>query len=148
VALNPAFIGKVFEPSATYEISRVKIAEFATAIGETSPVCLDQQAARAAGYLDVIAPPTFAIVVSSAATRDVITDPGLGLNYSRVVHGEQAFEHIRPLRAGDVIVARTTIEAIKPMGKHSMMTIRTELLTTDGEHVCTARNSLVERGED
>jgi acyl dehydratase len=148
VSLNPAFVGKVFEPSATYEVSRVKIAEFATAIGETSPLCFDQEAARAAGYPDVIAPPTFAIVISSSASRGIVGDPELGLNYSRVVHGEQAFEHARPLRAGDEIVAKSTIEGIKALGKHSMMTIRTELRTTDGEHVCTARNSLVERGED
>jgi acyl dehydratase len=147
VAINPDYVGKTYEPSAPYEVSRVKIAEFATAIGEQSPVCYDKDAAVKAGYPDVIAPPTFAIVVSSAGAAATIRDPGLGVNYSMVVHGEQTFTHTRPLRAGDVVVTQTTIEQIKPIGKHTSMTMRTEVTTTDGEHVCTARNTLVERGE-
>jgi acyl dehydratase len=147
VALNPDYVGKTFAPSAPYEVSRVKIAEFATAIGEQSPVCFDQEAAVKAGYPDVIAPPTFAIVISSAGASATIRDPGLGLNYAMVVHGEQSFTHSRPLHAGDVVVTQTTIEQIKPLRKHTSMTMRTEVTTTDGELVCTARNTLVERGE-
>jgi acyl dehydratase len=147
VALNPEYVGRTFEPSAPYEVSRVKIAEFATAIGETSPLCFDKQAAEKAGYPDVIAPPTFAIVVSSAGSSKVIADKGLGLNYAMVVHGEQSFEYSRPLHAGDIVIAQTTIEVIKPLRKHTSLTTRTEITTTDGEHVCTAHNTLVERGE-
>jgi acyl dehydratase len=147
VALNPEYVGKTFESTEPYEVSRVKIAEFATAIGEHSPLCFSIQAAQAKGYPDVIAPPTFAIVISSAGAGSAVRDPGLGLNYSMVVHGEQRFEHTRPLHAGDVVVTRSTIEEIRPIGKHTSMTTRTDILTTDGEHVCTARNTLVERGE-
>jgi acyl dehydratase len=147
VPINPAYVGKTFEPSAPYEVSRVKIAEFATAIGEQSPLCYDQEAAVKAGYPDVIAPPTFAIVISTAGTSTLIHDPDLGINYSMVVHGEQSFAHTRPLHAGDVVVTQTTIEQIKPMRKHTAVTLRTEISTTDGEHICTARNMLVERGE-
>jgi acyl dehydratase len=147
VALNPTYVGKTFEASAPYEVSRVKIAEFATAIGEQSPLCHDAEAAKQAGYPDVIAPPTFAIVISSAGAASAVRDPGLGLNYAMVVHGEQSFTHARPLHAGDVVVTRSTIEAIKPMGKHTSMTTRTDIETVEGEHVCTARNTLVERGE-
>jgi acyl dehydratase len=147
MALNPDYVGRTFESSRPYEVTRVKIAEFATAIGEQSPLCFDADAAKQAGYPDVIAPPTFAIVVSTANTAHVVTDPGLGLNYAMVVHGEQAFEHARPLHAGDWVVATSTIEDIKPIKQHTRMTIRTDLATIDGEHVCTARNTLVERGE-
>jgi acyl dehydratase len=147
VAPNPAYVGKTFEPSAPYEVNRVKIAEFATAIGEPSPLCFDTQAAQQAGYPDVIAPPTFAIVVSSAASAAAVRDPGLGINYTMVVHGEQSFVHTRPLHAGDVVIATSTIEEIRPIGKHTSMTMRTNIETVDGEHVCTARNTLVERGE-
>jgi acyl dehydratase len=147
VAINPDYVGKVFEPSAPYEVSRVKIAEFATAIGEQSPLCRDKDAAVKAGYPDVIAPPTFAIVISTAATSATVHDPGLGLNYAMVVHGEQSFTHARPLHAGDVVVSQTTIEQIKPLRKHTSLTMRTDITTTDGEHICTARNTLVERGE-
>ena len=147
MALNPEYVGRTFEPSAPYEVSRVKIAEFATAIGEQSPLCRDAEAARKAGYPDVIAPPTFAIVISSAGAASAIGDPGLGLNYAMVVHGEQSFQHARPLHAGDMVISRSTIEEIRPIGKHTSMTTRTDIETIDGEHVCTARNTLVERGE-
>jgi acyl dehydratase len=147
VAINPAYVGKTFEPSAPYEVSRVKIAEFATAIGEQSPLCYDKEAAVKAGYPDVIAPPTFAIVISSASASATVRDPELGVNYAMVVHGEQSFSHARPLHAGDVVVSQTTIEQIRSIGKHTSMTVRTEITTTDGEQICTARNTLVERGE-
>ena len=144
---NPAFVGHTFERSAPYEVSRVKIAEFATAIGEQSPLCFDKEAAVKAGYPDVIAPPTFAIVLSTVGNSKVLADPELNLNYAMVVHGEQAFAYARPLHAGDVVVSRSTIEQIRTIGKHTSMTISTSIETLDGEQVCTARNTLVERGE-
>ena len=67
MAINPEYAGRTFEPSEPYEVSRVKIAEFATAIGDASPLCRDRAAAQAAGYPDVIAPPTLAIVITSGA---------------------------------------------------------------------------------
>jgi acyl dehydratase len=146
VALNTDFVGRVYGPGEPYEVSRVKIADFADAIGESSELCRDAEAARQAGYPDVIAPPTFAVVLSMASARVVNDDPGLGLDYSMVVHGEQSFAHSRPLHAGDLVVATTTIESIKAVGALSMMVTSTDLSTTDGEHVCTARSTLVERG--
>jgi acyl dehydratase len=146
VAINTEYVGRTFEPTAPYEVSRVKIAEFADAIGEPSPLCRDRAAAQAAGYPDVIAPPTFAIVISSASGARVTSDPGLGVNYAMIVHGEQSFAHVRPLHAGDVVVAQTTIEAIKALRSMTTLATVTEIRTVDGEHVCTARSVLVERG--
>ncbi len=146
MTLNTDYIGRTFEPSAPYEVSRVKIAEFATAVGEPSPLCRDREAARAAGYPDVIAPPTFAIVVSSANTGRITSDPGLGVNYAMIVHGEQSFTHARPMHAGDVVVCQSTIESIRQVRNMSTLTTVTEIRTVDGEHVCTARATLVERG--
>ncbi len=146
MALNPDYVGRVFGPGEPYEVSRVKIADFADAIGEPSELCRNREAAVKAGYPDVIAPPTFVIVVSMASARQASNDPGLGLDYSMVVHGEQSFEHSRPLHAGDVVVATTTIESIKALGAMSMLTTSTDVSTVDGEHVCTARSTLVERG--
>jgi acyl dehydratase len=144
--VNPDFAGRSFPPSEPYEVSRVKIAEFAQAIGDLSPLCRDRQAAQAAGYPDVIAPPTFAIVISMASSGHAIADEDLGLDYSMVVHGEQRFEHTRPLHAGDVVVAQTTITDITPRRSMTMLTTRTDITTTGGEHVCTALSTLVERG--
>ncbi|MGD0241537.1 MAG: MaoC family dehydratase N-terminal domain-containing protein [Streptosporangiaceae bacterium] len=145
MAINPDYAGRTFEPSAPYEVSRVKIAEFAAAIGDTSPLCRDRAAAQAAGYPDVVAPPTFAIVITAADSARLIADPGLGVNYAMVVHGEQSFAYDRPLRAGDVVVAQTTIESIRPVRSMTTMATLTEIRTTAGEHVCTAHSTLVER---
>ena len=146
MAINPAYAGRTFEPSEPYEVSRVKIAEFATAIGDSSPLCRDRAAAQAAGYPDVVAPPTFAIVITAANSARLIADPDLGVNYAMVVHGEQSFAYDRPLRAGDVVVAQTTIESIRPVRSLTTMATVTEISTVDGEHVCTAHSTLVERG--
>jgi acyl dehydratase len=148
VALNPAFAGRVFGPGEPYEVSRVKIADFADAIGEPSELCRNREAAVKAGYPDVIAPPTFAVVISMAASGEVNADPELGLDYSMVVHSDQGFSYSRPLHAGDVVVATTTVESIKSVGSMSMLVTSTEIVTVDGEHVCTAKSTLVERGAE
>ena len=146
MAIDPAYAGRTFEPSEPYEVSRVKIAEFATAIGDASPLCRDRFAAQTAGYPDVVAPPTFAIVITAADSARLIADPGLGVNYVMVVHGEQSFAYDRPLGAGDVVVAQTTIESIRQIRSMTTMATTTEIRTVDGEHVCTAHSTLVERG--
>ena len=144
--INQDYLGRTFPASAPYEVNRVKIAEFADAIGDPNPVYRDRAAARAAGHVDVIAPPTFAIVISAAAGSSVITDHELGLNYAMVVHGEQRFEYSRPVTAGDVVTAQATITDIKAAGRNTLLTTRTEIRTVEGEHVCTAISTLVERG--
>jgi len=148
MALNPEYVGRVYGPGAPYEVSRVKIADFADAIGEPSELCRDRDAAVKAGYPDVIAPPTFAVVISMHAADEANNDPGLGLDFSMVVHGQQSFSHARPLHAGDVVVATTTIESVKSVGAMSMLVTSTDISTVEGERVCTAKSMLVERGAD
>jgi acyl dehydratase len=148
VALNPGYAGRVYGPGEPYEVSRVKIADFADAIGEPSELCRDRDAAVKAGYPDVIAPPTFAVIIDQLAAKAVLSDPGLGLDYSMVVHGDQSFSYARPLHAGDVVVATTTIESIKALGALSMLVTSTSIDTVDGEHVGSTRSNLVERGAD
>jgi len=147
VALNSEYVGRVFGPGEPYEVSRVKIADFAGAIGEPSELCRDRDAAVKAGYPDVIAPPTFAILIAMASTASVEADPGLGLDYSMVVHGEQSFSYSRPLHAGDVVVATSTVESIRALGGMSMMVTSTDISTTGGEHVCTAKSTIIERAQ-
>lgn len=148
MALNPDYVGRVYGPSTPYEVSRVKIADFADAVGEPSELCRDRDAAVKAGYPDVIAPPTFAIAITMGAADEAVLDPGLGLDYTMVVHGGQSFSHSRPLHAGDVVLATTTIESVKTLGGLGMLVTSTDLVTADGEHVCTAKSTLVERGAD
>jgi acyl dehydratase len=146
LAINPDFIGRTFPPSAPYEISRVKLAEFADAIGDPNPLYRDRAAAVEAGFPDVIAPPTFPIVIAMASSGQAMADPGLNLNYAMVVHGEQRFEYQRPLHAGEIVTAEVTIADIRDIGRNSVMTTSTKISTLNGEHVCTAHATLVERG--
>lgn len=144
MALNRDFIGRTFESDEPYEVSRTKIREFATAIGDSNPLYLDRDAAQAAGYPDVIAPPTFPIVFTLA--NSALGDPELNLNYAMVVHGEQRFEYARPVHAGDVVTCSTTITGIRSAGSNEVMTLETKVRAQDGTHVCTTYNSIVERG--
>ena len=148
MAVNTDYLGRTCPATEPYEESRVKIADFADAIGDRNPVYTDASAAKAAGYPDVIAPPTFPIVITMAASRTAIGDPGLGINYAMVVHGEQRFTYSRPLHAGDVVVAQSTISGIREVGSMTMLTTETEIKTVDGEHVCTGYGKLVERGSE
>ncbi len=144
--LDPSFIGRSYPPTPAYEVGREKIREFATAIGDENPVYVDPAAARALGYPDVIAPPTFPIVVALAAANQVAFDPELGLDYTRVVHGDQRFVSSRPVRAGDRLTVVVHVDNIKSMAGSDILSTRGEVSTVDGEHVCTSYSTLVARG--
>lgn len=146
MALNRDFVGRTFSSSVPYEVSRVKIKEFAAAIGDNNPIYRDKAAAQAAGHPDVVAPPTFPITFSLQSGGEALVDPGLGLNLAMVVHGEQRFEYTRPVHAGDELVTSSTITDIRSAGRNELMTIRTDVTTTAGEPVCTTYNTIVERG--
>lgn len=144
--LNRDYIGKVYEGERTFEVGREHIRRFATAIGDENPVYTDPEAARAQGYPDVIAPPTFLTTIGMSLSGGPISDPGLGVNYAMVVHGEQRFVHHRPVRPGDVLSAKTTIEDIRDAGSNEMLKMRMDITAADGELVCEAYNLVVSRG--
>ena len=102
-------------------------AAFAAAVGATDPVHTDVEAARTAGYADVIAPPTMAVIWEQRSSRAYVADPEAGIDYSRVVHGEESFAHHRPIVAGDELTATTRVDAIRQAGGHSMITVVTDL---------------------
>jgi acyl dehydratase len=148
VALDQSFSGRTYPPSKIYEVSRAKIAEFADAIGDSSPLSRDVDAAKAAGYPDVIAPPTFLTIINLDAINAIITDPELGLDYSRMVHGDQGFSHARPVHAGDRLEVTTFVDDIFPRMGNDFLSLRAEIRDASGELVCTTRAQLVVRGED
>ncbi|MDQ0377591.1 MaoC family dehydratase N-terminal domain-containing protein [Amycolatopsis thermophila] len=145
--LDPSFTGRTYPPDSTYEVGREKIREFALAIGDANPVYTDPEAARAAGYPDVIAPPTFLTVINLDAINAIAEDPELGLDYSRMVHGAQSFTYARPVHAGDVLRITTTVEDIMARAGNDFLTVRGEIVDADGRLVCTTRAQLVVRGE-
>jgi acyl dehydratase len=148
MALDPSFVGRSYPPTAPYEVGREKIREFAEAIGDSNPAYTDREAARALGHPDVIAPPTFVFAITFRAARQVTEDPQLGLDYDRVVHGDQKFAYTRPVRAGDRLTVSSTIESIRSMAGNDILDVRGEVHDESGEHVVTAHTKLVARGTE
>ena len=127
-----------------YEVSRGAIREFAAAIGETSPLCHDVDAARAAGYVDLVAPPTFAFVPASRALAQM-TDL-LHAPLRNQLHGEQGFTHHRPITAGDVLTTTAMLTKVRSSGGRMIVGIDYEITDEAGGPVTTARSTIVVSG--
>ena len=144
--LDESFVGRAW-PAETNEVSLENIREFATAIGADDPVHHDRDAARDAGHRDVVAPTTFPVVFTWPATRRVVEDPALGLDFSRVVHRDQSIELTRPLYAGDVITSVVVVDEIRELAGNDVVTFRVDVTDADGAAVLTTRATLVGRAE-
>ena len=138
-------VGKTY-PSTVYAVGREKVREYALAVGETNPVHLDVEAARAAGYPDVVAPPMFAVVYCAAAMGPAIFDPEVGMNFAMMVHGGQEFRWGRPVVAGDEITTTATVQDISERDGRGYYVFRTESVAGDGETVCTGTWTNIVRG--
>ncbi|MBV8541717.1 MAG: MaoC family dehydratase N-terminal domain-containing protein [Pseudonocardiales bacterium] len=148
MALDPSFLGRCYPATGTYQVGREKIREFAEAIGDDDALYHDPGVARARGYSDVIAPPTFAIILTLRAQRALVCDPQLGLDYSRMVHGNQSFTHHRPIQAGDELAVTLHVDGVRAMGGNDVLTVCCQITDAAGDPVTTARSMLVVRRED
>lgn len=146
--MNPELQGRVFPPTEPYLVGREKVREFSRAVFATNPINLDPEAARAAGYADVVAPPTFAVVVQELTLAQLLAEPDAGIDFSRVVHGDQRFTFTRPIVAGDELTATLTVASIKTLGGNAMITAESSIVDAEGAHVVTAISTLVVRGEE
>ncbi len=145
--VNPNVQGKKYPETESYLVGREKIREFARAVFSTNPVNLDVFAAQAAGYTDLVAPPTFAVVIQERSLTSVISDPEADIDFSRVVHGDQRFISNRPIVAGDELTSVLEVASVKSLGAHSMITFNTEIFDIEKKLVSTAISTLVVRGE-
>jgi acyl dehydratase len=143
VSIDPSVAGRRYVAPAPYEVGREKIREFAFAVGDDHPAYLDAAAAASLGHPDVIAPPTFASVVTLDAWARVLDD--LGVEFSNVLHIDQRFAVTRPIRAGDVIAVETLLEEVRERMGATWLTLRTDLATDAGEHLCTATSTIMVR---
>jgi acyl dehydratase len=148
VPVNPELQGRVFPPTAPYLVGREKVREFARAVFATNPIHLNLEAAHAAGYADLVAPSTFPVVVQEQTLAQLLAEPGAGIDFSRVVHGEQRFAYSRPVVAGDELVATLTVSSVKMLGGNAMVTSESAIVDQTGAHVVTATSTLVVRGDD
>ena len=136
MTVNREAIGKRYEP-LTYAVGREKIVEYALATGETNPRHLDFAAARAAGYADVVAPPMFAVVYQARSVAEAMFDPALGIDFTRLVHSEQAFQWQRLVVAGDELCTTLTVADISEKMEILFYAFATESVDERGEVVCT-----------
>ena len=138
----------MFPPTAPYLVGREKVREFSRAVFATNPINHLPEAASAAGYRDIVAPPTFAIVVQEATLAQLLAEPDAGIDFARVVHGDQQFSYTRPIVAGDELTATLLVTSIKSLGGHSMVTAESTIVDATGAHVVTAISTLVVRGDE
>lgn len=146
--MNPELQGREFPPTRPYLVGREKVREFARAVFAASPINHDVEAARAAGHPDLVAPPTFPVVVQEATLAQLLSEPDAGIDFSRVVHGDQRFTFSRPVFAGDELTATLRVTSVKSLGAHSMVTAESTIVDADGAHVVTATSTLVVRGDE
>ena len=145
--VNPDLQGRAFPATEPYLVGREKVREFSRAVLATSPVNHDVDAARAAGHADVVAPPTFAIVLQQLTLDQLVAVPDSGIDMTHIVHGEQRFASTRPIVAGDELVAQLAVTSIKTLGGNAMVTAETAITDVTGAHVVTATSVLVVRGD-
>ena len=139
-------IGKTFAP-VVYAVGREKIREYAAAVGETNPVHLDPDAARAAGYADVVAPPMFAVVYAGRSVMPALFDPNVGINFSMMVHGGQEFRWGPVVVAGDEITTTTTVKDLADRGGMGFYVFESVSKNQRGDTVCTGTWTNIVRGE-
>lgn len=143
--VNTQSVGKTFPP-VVYAVGREKIREYALAVGETNPVHLDPEAARAAGHADVVAPPMFAVVYSAPAVGPAIFDPEVGINFALMVHGGQELVWGPLVVAGDEIATTCSVKDVHEKGGKGFYTFESVSRNQRGETVCTGTWTNIVRG--
>jgi acyl dehydratase len=143
--VKTAAVGKTYPP-VTYAVGREKIKEYALAVGETNPIHLDVEAARAAGYADVVAPPMFTVVYSAPAVGPGIFDPDVGIDFAMMVHGGQEFRWGRPVVAGDEITTTASVKDVSERGGKGFYVFESRSVDQDGEEVCVGTWTNIVRG--
>jgi acyl dehydratase len=138
-------VGKAYPP-VTYAVGREKVREYARAVGETNPLYLDLEAARVAGYADVVAPPMFAVVYSSPAVTQAMFDPELGVDFARVVHGAQELVWGPLVVAGDEVTTTTTVKDISERGEMKFFVFEAASNNDRDEQVCRGTWTVIVRG--
>jgi acyl dehydratase len=141
--VNPELVGRDFPPTTPYLVGREKVREFARAVFADDPQHTDPSAAQALGYADVVAPPTFAIVVTDATLQQLLGEPDSGIVLQNVLHAEQKFRYSRPIVAGDELTAKLSVTGIRAMGAAAMVTSESEITDAAGDHVVTTTSILL-----
>jgi len=145
VALDTSAKGKTFPPYE-YEVGKEKIREFAEAVGEDNPVYVEREAAQAAGFRDLPAPPMFAVVYSRGAMGAALFDPEVGIDFAMLVHGGQEFVWGEPVCTGDTISTTVEVKDIYKKGPMAFYVFESVSVNQDGQEVVRGTWSNIVRG--
>lgn len=145
MAVSTAAVGKSY-PATVYAVGREKVREYALAVGETEPLYLDVEAARAAGYADVVAPPMFAAVYSAPALGPALLDPEVGIDFGRMVHGGQVFRWGPLVVAGDEIATVVTVKSIEERAGNGFFVFESVSTDQNRHTVCVGTWTNIVRG--
>jgi acyl dehydratase len=145
VPVNTQAVGKTYDPTL-YAVGREKIKEYARAVGETNPIHLDVQAAREAGYADVVAPPMFAVVYCAPSMGPPLFDPEIELNFPLMVHGGQEFEWGELVVAGNEITTVARVKEIYERDGRGYYVFESLSHNQRGEQVCRGTWTNIVRG--
>jgi acyl dehydratase len=145
MAVNTSAVGKQF-PSDVYAVGREKIREYAAAVGETNPLHHDLEAARAAGYADLVAPPMFAVVYAGRAVFPAIFDREVGIDFARMVHGAQEFKWGEPVIAGDEITSAAKLLSAEEKSELGFYVFESTSTNQRGDVVVTGTWTNIVRG--
>lgn len=143
MSVNNDLVGREFPPTSPYLVGREKVREFARAVFADAPQHTDVAAAQAAGHPDVVAPPTFAMVIQDLTLQQLLAEPDSGIVLARTIHAEQRFNYSRPIVAGDELTARLAVTGIRSLGGNAMITSDATITDAAGEHVVTATSVLL-----
>ncbi len=135
MALNQAFLNRSYPSKETFKVTKDQIDNFAKSIGDSNLYISE-------GF----ASPTFLISIQMGAMQVALFDPELGLDWNKVVHGEQSFEYKKPVKVGDELSFISTIEDIKTKVGNDFITIRSDVKDLNNKDVATLRATLIARG--
>src|SRR5690625_2612355 len=142
MGVDASFAGREYPATEPYQVGREHLREFATAVDAQHPFHHDVRAAQEAGYLDVVAPPTFAVVIAQRAEQQFIADPAAGVDFSRVVHADETFTHHRPIVAGNELTTALHVASIIERASSTMVTTRSEIAAAAGATVAMVVSTL------
>lgn len=146
--MNSELVGREFPPTPPYLVGREKVREFARAVFADAPLHTDVEAARALGHADVVAPPTFAMVIQDLTLQQLLSEPDSGIVLARTIHAEQKFTYSKPIVAGDELTGQLKVTGIRMMAGNAMITSEAEITDAAGDHVVTATSVLLVGSEE
>jgi acyl dehydratase len=141
MSLGPDLVGWTLPAKEPYGVGREKLREFASAVGETAAIANNPDAARAAGYPDIVATPTFAMTLVLRGLDEFVAYTGI--DYSRVIHADQHFTYARPITAGDRLSTVLKVDRLRTIGERTIVALRCDITDAAGELVCTAISTVV-----